>query len=195
MSDDLPLTDDLALTAARFGTALRAAGVPADPGRCQRFARAVTVARPVTGRALYLCALATLISSQAQIGALDQVFGEMFGNLGDEAAQPSGPPSPGAPDADARPQPDRPSPADLLAQAASAARAIGQRSGVELRVTRVPPRGWRGLHVRGPRVGRGIGIRPARVPTRSVEPDDPALVAILSCRRNRDGGLVKAVVA
>jgi len=123
MSDDLPLTDDLALTAARFGTALRAAGVPADPGRCQRFARAVTVARPVTGRELYLCALATLISSQAQIGALDQVFGEMFGNLGDEAAQPSGPPSPGVPDADARPQPDNPSPADLLAQAANAARA------------------------------------------------------------------------
>ena len=57
------MTDDLALTAARFGTALRAAGVPADPGRCQRFARAVTVARPATGRALYLCALATLISS------------------------------------------------------------------------------------------------------------------------------------
>ena len=43
-----PLTDDLALTAARFGTALRAAGMPADPGRCERFARAVTVARPAT---------------------------------------------------------------------------------------------------------------------------------------------------
>jgi uncharacterized protein with von Willebrand factor type A (vWA) domain len=114
------MTDDLALTAARFGTALRAAGVPADPGRCQRFARAVTVARPATGRALYLCALATLISTQAQIEALDRVFGEMFGGLGDEAARAAGQQSPGAPDA--RPQADGPSPADLLAQAANAAR-------------------------------------------------------------------------
>ena len=40
-------SDDLALVAARFGAALRAAGVPADPGRCERFARAVTVARPL----------------------------------------------------------------------------------------------------------------------------------------------------
>ena len=39
--------DDLALVAARFGAALRAAGVPADPGRCERFASAVTVARPL----------------------------------------------------------------------------------------------------------------------------------------------------
>jgi uncharacterized protein len=113
------MSDDLALTAARFGTALRAAGVPADPGRCQRFARAVTVAHPATGHALYLCALATLVSSQAQIEALDRVFGEMFGSLGDEAARAASRPSPGAPDA----RPDSPSPADLLAQAASAARA------------------------------------------------------------------------
>jgi uncharacterized protein len=112
------MSDDLALTAARFGTALRAAGVPADPGRCQRFARAVTVARPASGRALYLCALATLISSQAQIEALDRVFGEMFGSLGDEEARAASGQSPGALDA----RPDSPSPADLLAQAASAAR-------------------------------------------------------------------------
>ena len=123
MSDDLALADDLALTAARFGTALRAAGVPADPGRCQRFARAVTVARPATGRDLYLCALATLISSQAQVEALDRVFRDMFGSLGDEVARPGGQQSPGGPDGNARPQPDRPSPADLLAQAANAARA------------------------------------------------------------------------
>jgi len=114
------MSDDLALTAAQFGTALRAAGVPADPGRCQRFARAVTVARPATGRGLYLCALATLIASQAQIEALDRVFGEMFGSLGDEAAPPAGQQSPGAPGAG--PRADGPSPADLLAQAAQAAR-------------------------------------------------------------------------
>jgi uncharacterized protein len=111
------MADDLALTAARFGAALRAAGVPADPGRCERFARAVTVARPATGRALYLCALATLISSQAQIEALDRVFGAMFGGAG-EAGQPP-PPGHDAPEA---PVPPGPSPADMLAQAAQAAR-------------------------------------------------------------------------
>ena len=103
MTDDLVLTpprDDLALTAARFGAALRAEGVPADPGRCERFARAVTVARPTSSRALYLCALATLISSQAHIEALDRVFGEMFGSFGDDT---SGHQPPGVPDADARP--------------------------------------------------------------------------------------------
>src|SRR5213594_3296649 len=84
------MSDDLALTAAQFGAALRTAGVPADPGRCERFARAVTVARPTTGRALYLCALATLISSQAQIEALDRVFGAMFGSVGGPADQPGG---------------------------------------------------------------------------------------------------------
>src|SRR5215831_3601805 len=46
--------DDLALVAARFGAALRAAGVPADLGRCERFASAVTVARPITVSGLYL---------------------------------------------------------------------------------------------------------------------------------------------
>ena len=49
-----PVRGDLALVAARFGVALRAAGVPADPGRSERFARAVTVARPATLRDLYL---------------------------------------------------------------------------------------------------------------------------------------------
>src|SRR5215470_2454460 len=84
------MTDDLALISARFGTALRAAGVPADPARCERFARAVTVARPASGRALYLCALATLVSSQAQIETLDRVFGEMFGSVGEPVAQLGG---------------------------------------------------------------------------------------------------------
>ncbi len=111
------MSDDLALTAAQFGAALRAAGVPADPGRCERFARAVTVARPATGRGLYLCALATLISSQAHIEALDRAFGAMFGGVGDAAA----------PSAKARDMPgpaaQSPSPpADILAQAAQAAR-------------------------------------------------------------------------
>src|SRR6266550_4137399 len=106
------MSDDLALTAARFGAALRAEGVPADPGRCERFARAVTVARPTSGRALYLCALATLISSQAQIQALDRVFGAMFGGVGEPVGQRA---------ADV-PEPPRSSPGDVLAQAARSAR-------------------------------------------------------------------------
>lgn len=80
------MTDDLAIIAARFGAALRDAGVPADPGRCQRFARAVTVARPTTQRELYLCALATLVSGQAQIEILERVFNAMFGGLPGSAA-------------------------------------------------------------------------------------------------------------
>jgi uncharacterized protein len=116
------MSDDLALTAARFGAALRAEGVPADPGRCERFARAVTVARPTTGRALYLCALATLISSQAQIEALARVFGAMFG---DPAARAGGPPGGDAP---GLPGPSRP-PGDILAQAARAARMHAAQEG------------------------------------------------------------------
>jgi len=78
--------EDLALITARFGAALRQAGVPADPGRCARFAAAVTVARPRTRRELYLCALATLISGQADIEPLRRVFAALFGGVGLEPA-------------------------------------------------------------------------------------------------------------
>ena len=50
------MANDLAEVAARFGAALRLAGLPVGPGRCERFAAAVTLARPQTPRALYLCA-------------------------------------------------------------------------------------------------------------------------------------------
>jgi uncharacterized protein with von Willebrand factor type A (vWA) domain len=103
--------DDLALIAARFGAALRSAGVPADPGRCERFAGAVTVARPATHYELYLCALATLTAGQAQTETLERVFGEIFGG-----------PGPGQPPVPPRPEAERPaSPDDLLAEAARAA--------------------------------------------------------------------------
>src|ERR1700680_1188989 len=112
-------TEDLAMTAARFGAALRHAGVPADPGRCERFARAVTVARPASRRELYLCALATLVSGQSQIETLERVFNAMFGRPADPAGLPG--------DQHARslreesPQP--PTPEDILAAAARAAKA------------------------------------------------------------------------
>ncbi len=105
--------DDLALVAARLGTGLREAGVPADPGRCERFARAVPLVRPATRYELYLCALATFTSSPDQAGTVQQVFRDLFGPAGGRDAGPDGPDQPGPP---ARPAAD-----DLLAEAARAA--------------------------------------------------------------------------
>jgi uncharacterized protein with von Willebrand factor type A (vWA) domain len=110
------MADDLAEVTARFGAALRQAGVPAGPGRCERFAAAVTVARPASTRALYLCALATLVSSKDQAELLRAVFVRVFGELDglaeDGRRDDSGSPGPGQSGA---------TPADL-AQAAQAAR-------------------------------------------------------------------------
>ncbi|HET9898677.1 MAG TPA: VWA domain-containing protein [Streptosporangiaceae bacterium] len=74
---------DLAEVSARFGAALRQAGLPVGPGRCERFAEAVTVAKPRTQRALYLCALATLVSSKDHGVVLRAVFDQVFGDLSD----------------------------------------------------------------------------------------------------------------
>jgi uncharacterized protein len=82
---------DLAEVSARFGAALREAGLPVGPARCERFAAAVTVARPVTPRALYQCALATLVSSKDHALIMRAVFEQVFGGLaGDAAAAPAG---------------------------------------------------------------------------------------------------------
>ena len=105
--------DDLALAAARLGTGLREAGVPADPGRCERFARAVPLVRPVTRYELYLCALATFASSPEQTGIVQQVFRDLFGPAGGRGAGPGGPDQPGPP--------PRPPADDLLGEAARAA--------------------------------------------------------------------------
>jgi len=117
---------DLAEVSARFGAALRAAGLPVGPGRCERFAAAVTVARPDTPRALYLCALATLVSSRDQALILRAVFDQVFGGLGegDPAGGQPGSAGPGG-------LPD-PSPEHLLASAAKAAQQHPV-SGVESR--------------------------------------------------------------
>ena len=107
---------DLALIAARLGAELRDAGVPADPGRCERFARAVPVARPATRYELYLCALATFASGPEQTETVQRVFGDLFGGVGGPAA---GQPGPDAPDLPG--PPPRPGSDDLLAEAARAA--------------------------------------------------------------------------
>ncbi|MFI7065356.1 VWA domain-containing protein [Kribbella sp. NPDC050124] len=76
---------DLPTLVARFGAALRLAGLPVGPDRCERFARAITLVRPDTSAVLYHCALATLVSDPAQIDVLDRVFAAVFGGLTDPA--------------------------------------------------------------------------------------------------------------
>jgi uncharacterized protein len=104
---------DLALIAARLGAELRDAGVAADPGRCERFARAVPVARPATRYELYLCALATFASGPEQTETVQRVFGDLFGGVGGPVAGQPGPDVPGPP--------PRLASDDLLAEAARAA--------------------------------------------------------------------------
>jgi hypothetical protein len=111
------MASDLAEVSARFGAALRLAGLPVGPGRCERFAAAVTVAKPRTQRSLYLCALATLVSSKDHVVILQAVFNQVFGNLGErnDSPLPSGLDPAGLTGPAAR------SSDDLLARAARAA--------------------------------------------------------------------------
>ena len=71
---------DLAEIAARFGAALRRAGLPVGPGRSQRFAAAIAVVRPATRTELFNCALATLVSSREDAITLRAVFTGVFGS-------------------------------------------------------------------------------------------------------------------
>ena len=77
---------DLATVTARFGAALRAAGVPAGPERCERFATAVGLVAPAPTRQLDWCALATLVADPAEMPALERTFRLVFGGLADPAA-------------------------------------------------------------------------------------------------------------
>jgi uncharacterized protein with von Willebrand factor type A (vWA) domain len=86
---------DLAEVAARFGARLRDAGLPVGPDRCERFARAVTLARPRTTERLRWCARATLAADRDQIRVVDRVFDAVFGGLTDPAdgrGDPTAPP-------------------------------------------------------------------------------------------------------
>ena len=74
-----PPVSDVAAVTARFGARLHDAGVPVDPGRCERFARAVTLMRPRTRGELYACGLATLVSGPDQIEIYDRLFAAAFG--------------------------------------------------------------------------------------------------------------------
>ncbi|HEX6247878.1 MAG TPA: VWA domain-containing protein [Nocardioidaceae bacterium] len=80
------LAPDLATAAAGFGGLLRAAGVPASPERCSRFAAGVALARPVTVTELYWLARVTLLDRHDQVDAFDRVFASVFGGVADVAA-------------------------------------------------------------------------------------------------------------
>lgn len=147
---------DLALIAARLGAALRAAGVPADPGRCERFARAVPVARPGTRYELYLCALATFASGPEQTETVQRVFGDLFGAVG---GPPAGQPGPDALDVPG--PPPRPASDDLLAEAARAAQEHPAPAQSQL-----PP----GADGPGEPEGRGPGS-PGSTAAEDAEPD------------------------
>jgi uncharacterized protein with von Willebrand factor type A (vWA) domain len=90
--------------------------VPADPGRCERFARAVPVARPATRYELYLCALATFASGPEQTDTVQRVFAGLFGGVGGPVAGQPGLDVPDLPG-----PPPRPASEDLLAEAARTA--------------------------------------------------------------------------
>jgi uncharacterized protein len=70
---------DVAMLAAALGAALRAAGLPAGPDRCERLARAVTVMDATTIAELHACALATMVSDPSQVDTFERVFAEVFG--------------------------------------------------------------------------------------------------------------------
>ena len=83
---------DLAELAARFAARLRAAGLAVGPDRSARFARAVTLADPVTTNELYWCARVTLVSEPGELAAFDRVFHQVFVAPGRATSQPPQPP-------------------------------------------------------------------------------------------------------
>jgi uncharacterized protein len=83
---------DAAALAASVGAALRAAGLPAGTGRCERLARALTVLRASTVADVHACALATMVSDPSQLDTFERVFADLFGTDG-----PVRPPDPAGP--------------------------------------------------------------------------------------------------
>ncbi|HEX3962661.1 MAG TPA: VWA domain-containing protein [Trebonia sp.] len=69
---------DYAALATVLGVALRDAGIPAGPDRCERLGRALTVVRAVTLAEVHTCALATMVADPSQIEAFERVFAELF---------------------------------------------------------------------------------------------------------------------
>lgn len=76
---------DLAEVISAFGQLLHAAGLPVTPERSGRFARAVTLARPVTVDEVYWAGRVTLLTGHDQLATYDAVFDQVFRGLIDEA--------------------------------------------------------------------------------------------------------------
>ncbi|HEY2490012.1 MAG TPA: VWA domain-containing protein [Streptosporangiaceae bacterium] len=76
------MADDVAEVVARFGAALREAGVPVGAERCERFARGVMLVRAGTVRGVRECAVATLASSREQAETVARVFDATLGSAG-----------------------------------------------------------------------------------------------------------------
>jgi uncharacterized protein len=70
---------DLPAMVGTFGRRLHEAGVPVSAERSARFARALSIVRPVARRRLYWTARAVFVSEPAQVRAFDAVFAEVFG--------------------------------------------------------------------------------------------------------------------
>jgi uncharacterized protein len=73
------MAEDVAEVVARFGAALRGAGVPAGADRCEMFARGVILVRAGTVRGARECAVATLASSREQAETVARLFDATFG--------------------------------------------------------------------------------------------------------------------
>lgn len=99
MITDLEITDfgiadlDPAALAAVLGAALRAEGIAAGTGSCERFARALAVLNARSVADVNTCALATLVSGPEQIEIFERVFAALFGTpaAGDGAVEQAGP--------------------------------------------------------------------------------------------------------
>jgi hypothetical protein len=93
---ELTAPADAAVTAAAFGAALHAAGLPVGPDRCERLARAMTVMSVSSLAEFRACALATMVSDPSQLPAFERVFQAVFG-LPAPFAAPLPSPRPAAP--------------------------------------------------------------------------------------------------
>jgi hypothetical protein len=126
--------------ATAFGQRLRAAGLPAGPERCARFADALDIVRPVARRRLYLAARAVFVTDRAHIPSFDRVFGEVFGATAVPEADAAAAPEPWLDSEPADAPVDPPSAGELSPEAAgtsvsrSAAPPGGRSSDRELPV-------------------------------------------------------------
>ncbi len=77
---------DLPPLVGAFGRRLHEGGVPVTPARSADFARALTLARPITRRRLYWVARAVFVSDPSQVRAFDSVFFSVFGLQADDEA-------------------------------------------------------------------------------------------------------------